>query len=246
MQERRSELHIIERDVTKTLKSFEESSARWWGPPFWQRWSMSMVTRGRECGPRSSRREGVPLWVIPNLLTGIRFPLAAVLWLAPHAAWYVSSIAALAAVSDVLDGWVARHLRVRAERRGAPPASIERSRQLGAWLDPVCDKIFMASLLALIWYIGHAPMSWLLLVGVRDVVQFVLVILYHVIPNTRNRMTVDYTANALGKLTTIAQFITATLLLFDVDGSFVACWATGVLGLITVGHYTRRTVTRGG
>lgn len=188
------------------------------------------------------RPAGFSLWGLPNLLTLVRFPLAIVLWLAPHSAPYLFAMAGLAGVSDILDGWAARSLRARAERQGSSPQDIERSRALGAWLDPVCDKTFMASLLAVLWVAGHAPLGWLLLIAARDFVQAVLVAVYHVVQHVRRRVSIDFTAGAIGKLATVAQFFAVAMVLVEAHFAFEACVATATLGLIAVGYYVQRTL----
>lgn len=191
--------------------------------------------------PETSRA-GWGLRGVPNLLTLVRFPLAAVLWVAPRSVPFLFAMAALAGISDILDGWAARHLRARAERQGAPREEIERSRALGAWLDPVCDKTFMASLLAVVWVGGHAPLAWLLLVAARDLVQAALVAIYHAVPALPSKVSVDFTAGAIGKAATVAQFMAVAALLVGAHFAFELCVATAVLGLAAVAYYVSRTL----
>ncbi len=181
------------------------------------------------------------LSALPNLLTVLRFPLAGFLWVAPHCIPCVLSLAALAAASDVLDGWAARRLRAHAQRRGVSAEAIERSKRLGAWLDPVCDKIFMASLLAVAWYSSRAALGWVLLVASRDLVQAILVAIYHATPGLRSKVTIDFTAGPLGKATTTAQFVAATALLLHAPLSVWLCGLAGGLGLLAVAHYVWRS-----
>ena len=48
---------------------------------------------------------------LPNALTLIRVPLAGIVWVAPHDRAWLFAVLAAAAMSDVLDGRVARLLR---------------------------------------------------------------------------------------------------------------------------------------
>ena len=76
---------------------------------------------------------------LPNLLTLLRVPLAALIWVAPANALWLLGLMVLAAVSDWADGFFAR-------RAGLSPEG------LGAWLDPLCDKLFILSVLIAIAY----------------------------------------------------------------------------------------------
>ncbi len=73
---------------------------------------------------------------LPNLLTLSRIPLAALIWVRPLDPVFVLGIMALAGVTDILDGWL--------ERRLHPGRKTET---VGAWLDPLCDKLFILSVL---------------------------------------------------------------------------------------------------
>lgn len=189
-----------------------------------------------------TNRAGWALRGVPNLLTLVRFPLAAILWVAPQSVPFLFAMAILAGISDILDGWAARNLRARAERQGAPREQIERSRAVGSWLDPLCDKTFMASLLAVTWVGGHAPLGWLLLVAARDLIQGALVAIYHAIPALPSKVSVDFTAGAIGKAATVAQFIAVAALLVEAHFAFEVCVATAMLGLGAVAYYVSRTI----
>ena len=55
---------------------------------------------------------------LPNVLTLARVPLAGLLWIVPGNAVYVFTLGAIAAITDMLDGRVARALRHRVWRAG--------------------------------------------------------------------------------------------------------------------------------
>src|SRR4051794_1401386 len=85
-----------------------------------------------------------PLLSLPNLLSLSRLPLGGIFWVAlgpgnprppPARAVAALGVMSVAAVTDVLDGYIAR-------RRGADLAGA------GSWLDPVCDKLFIGAVLA--------------------------------------------------------------------------------------------------
>ena len=88
-------------------------------------------------------------WVtLPNLLTLLRLALAPVVAMAvlSHRPWIALALAAAAGAADGLDGWIARRWRQRST--------------LGAWLDPIADKILLASAWAALSLEGAAP-GWL-------------------------------------------------------------------------------------
>ncbi|MFZ5438648.1 MAG: CDP-alcohol phosphatidyltransferase family protein [Myxococcota bacterium] len=133
------------------------------------------------------------LTTLPNLMSLVRVPLAALVWLAPTNVAWVLSLLALSALSDWLDGRLAR-------ARGVP------GDELGAWLDPLCDKVFVVSALAAVW-VTHEPAWWLaLLAATRELFLLPLVIARFLVPSLRERH-FRWKAKALGKATTVAQFL---------------------------------------
>jgi cardiolipin synthase len=128
----------------------------------------------------------------PNLMSLVRIPLAGLVWLAPTSVAWVLSLLALSALSDLLDGRMARARGVAGE-------------DLGAWLDPLCDKIFVVSALVAVW-VTHGPAWWLaLLAATRELFLFPLVVARFLVPSLRERH-FRWQAKALGKATTVAQF----------------------------------------
>jgi len=57
-------------------------------------------------------------------------------------------------LSDGLDGYLARRLN--------------QESRLGRFLDPICDKIFLAAVLVTLFYIGAVPLWAVLLIVLRD------------------------------------------------------------------------------
>jgi cardiolipin synthase len=93
---------------------------------------------------------------LPNLLSGLR------LLAAPVAAWLVLdghdsaalALFALAGLSDLLDGFVARRWGFTS--------------RFGAWLDPAADKLLMILCLLALLHMGRAPLWLAVLVLARD------------------------------------------------------------------------------
>ena len=85
---------------------------------------------------------------VPNILTVARLlALPFVVWTyalyAPGAAWTTAWIVLFAALSDVADGLIARRYHVQSE--------------FGRWVDPIVDRLFFFTLVAMLWYFGTLP-----------------------------------------------------------------------------------------
>jgi CDP-diacylglycerol--glycerol-3-phosphate 3-phosphatidyltransferase/cardiolipin synthase len=146
----------------------------------------------------------------------------------------------LAALSDVLDGWLARSIRARLAHRVAP-AELARAARLGSWLDPACDKAFVASILLAAVVGLRVPWLGVLLVVVRDVIIAALLAARRLSPALRAAH-IDYTARASGKLTTVVQFaaLTSALLVPAVFVPLAA--AAALLGVVAAGDYVLRVL----
>jgi len=174
------------------------------------------------------------LLTLPNLVTLSRIPMAALVWLRPLDPVYVLGLMAVAALSDVLDGWLERRRR---ERRGEPPVAGE---SIGTWLDPVCDKVFILSVLTAITLAHGLPLWIVPLISLREILQTLIVGATRVIPAVRRRLRPRFRANILGKATTVVQFLTIAAILLDWPYQIPLAIATAALGLVAVGVYVRR------
>src|SRR5687767_14137988 len=76
-------------------------------------------------------------WDAANLLSLARVPLELAAWLAHASPPGLVAVLSVAGVTDVLDGRLARRAQARAQRAAA-------AARIGARLDPICDKVFMA------------------------------------------------------------------------------------------------------
>ncbi len=164
---------------------------------------------------------------VPNLLTLVRIPMGLMLWIAPGNLAWVLGLMAAAAISDLLDGWAAR-------RAGVPAENI------GAWLDPLCDKFFIVSALAAVWLV-HGPPVWMAVVAsTRELVLLPLVVAKMVVPRLRNRH-IPFRAKLLGKVTTVAQFALFAVVLAGWTPGWAPIAVTcGVLGLAAGVQYSVR------
>jgi phosphatidylglycerophosphate synthase len=135
--------------------------------------------------------------------------------------WLRAGLIVLAGLTDVLDGWIARHARL--------------TTRLGALLDPVGDRGFaVAAILALLLDGLLTPLQVCLLL-LRDVATGVGFIVTRVVPTFRP---VEVKARMLGKATTTVQALTllAALVLPVLVRPLVA--VAGVLAVAAVVDYT--------
>ena len=153
------------------------------------------------------------LMSLPNLLSLSRIPLGGAFWLVlgatARSSIWAFAVMGLAALTDVLDGYLARR---QAQRAGSPP---ELDGGTGAWLDPICDKIFVGAVLAAIIVRRHPPPMVISLVLTRELVQLPLGVVYRFVPALRSWLRYDFRASLLGKAATIAQFLAIVALILD-------------------------------
>lgn len=152
-----------------------------------------------------------------NLLSLARVPMAMAVVLLRDSTVAVIALMVAAGLSDVLDGWVARH-------GGGDP-------KVGAWLDPVCDKAFVAGLVAAVAMAHPVPWWILALPMVREVFVIVPTLLHLAAPR-RTERSIEYTARPSGKATTVAQF--AVLLAVALDRTELAAWLAVLAGALGV------------
>ncbi|MCX5787400.1 MAG: hypothetical protein NTX64_02660 [Elusimicrobia bacterium] len=174
-------------------------------------------------GERTARRE--PFFTASNLLTLSRVPMGALIWLRPFDPVYLLSLMALAAATDVLDGWVERRLL---ERAGRDPDSASTT---GLWLDPLCDKIFALSVIAAVMVTRRPPLFLLLLIVAREVIQASVSAAWRLVPAVRARLRPRFRASVLGKAATVAQFCTIAAILTGHPWQVPLALATGGLGI---------------
>jgi cardiolipin synthase len=138
---------------------------------------------------------------VPNAITLFRLVLVPVtawlLWEARYPA--ALSTFATAAVSDLIDGAIARHYRLQSA--------------LGAWLDPIADKLIMLTVTVLLAVAGLLP-AWLAAaIVVRD-----LVIASGAIAYLRVVGHVEMAPTKLSKLNTALEFAVLALVLAAAAG----------------------------
>ena len=161
------------------------------------------------------------LW-LAHALTLARLPIAVALWWAWGDPVPAAILIIIAALTDTADGHVARW----AKRRGA------RGPDIGAWLDPAIDKLFVAIVLGAIWCHGRS-VAVIALLGARELVLVPLLAIYLALHLPHRPLQAD----GLGKAATVAQFIALCVIAIVPRFALLAAALAGGLGLVAAAHY---------
>jgi phosphatidylglycerophosphate synthase len=157
-----------------------------------------------------------------DLLTLLRVPLAGAFVAAPDPLWRATILCA-AAISDLVDGRIAR-------RFGGS--------RLGAFLDPVADKIFVASAFGVVLWSGRLAVVEVLGVLLRDLAAtgaFIAVAL--------RRRPRAIPARHGGKAVTVLQLLVLFAFLADSTLLRPLAWATAAISLYAIWDYQRVAAT---
>jgi cardiolipin synthase len=183
------------------------------------------------------------LMSLPNLLSLSRIPLGGAFWLVlgptARGSIWAFLVMGIAALTDVLDGYLARR---QAQRAGGAP---EPDGGTGAWLDPICDKVFVGAVLAAIIVKRHPAPLIIALILTRELAQLPMGIAYRFIPTLRSWLRYDFRASLLGKAATVAQFLAIAALTLDHASSATFAVIAFVLGIAALADYMRRAVRLG-
>jgi phosphatidylglycerophosphate synthase len=152
---------------------------------------------------------------VPGLLSLARLPLALAFPFVFRTPSYAVAILALAALSDVLDGWYARAFR--------------QQTPTGAVLDGFMDKL-LASVVLLTLVLGR-ELSVLdaVVLSTREVGEALLVA-FALTFMPRRAIVAQHPANAFGKVATVLQFVTVVLVVLRTGPRVVFVLATGLCG----------------
>jgi cardiolipin synthase (CMP-forming) len=130
--------------------------------------------------------------------------------------WLAVGLFCVAALSDALDGYMAR-------RRN-------QITELGTILDPIADKLLLLSAVLILSIPGHLermPLWFVVTVFSRDIIIVLGALLLHYL---MGRVTIA--PNPLGKLTTVAQMTAILWILLGLDQAYIV-WR--IAGFLTVG-----------
>jgi cardiolipin synthase (CMP-forming) len=133
------------------------------------------------------------LGLLPNVLSLLRLPLAAVFPFVVDDARAALAVLCAAAVTDVLDGWLAR-------RSGQLTA-------VGAVVDPIADKVFAATVVITLLFHRRMPAWALPALLAREILEAPLVLWVLLSRKFRGARRAQARANVPGKLATTVQFV---------------------------------------
>lgn len=155
---------------------------------------------------------------VADVVTVVRIPLAVLfLWVTAPAARF--AILAVAAASDLFDGVLAR-------RYGGS--------RIGAVLDPVADKLFMAAAFVVVLLSRRLEIYEIVGVLLRDIVATVAFVV-----TALSGRAAAIPARLGGKAVTVAQVL--TLFAFIADSALVRplAWATAGIAIYAIWDYSR-------
>jgi CDP-diacylglycerol--glycerol-3-phosphate 3-phosphatidyltransferase len=161
---------------------------------------------------------------IPNALTLARFaaiPVFIALELPAEGgkSGAAAIVFAAAAITDQLDGWLARRWHVES--------------RFGTVADPLADRLMIDAAVILLWYHDRLPWIALLLILVRDLV---LVAGYKLVMPRGYELSVSF----LGKIATWILYASLTLMLVTSEGTdfpYVLFWVGLALAMVAGGLY---------
>jgi len=166
---------------------------------------------------------------IPNILTLIRILLVPlfVIYLMKDLFFSALIVFAIAGLSDGLDGLIARYFNQRTE--------------LGAYLDPIADKLLITSAFVSLAVMKIIP-GWLAVIVIsRDVLILLGIAIFSI-----TDITVDIKPSFISKCTTVAQLATVVFVLLNPAVSGIAMiiyflyWLTAGLSILSGFHYIYR------
>lgn len=157
-------------------------------------------------------------WTVADAITALRLPMAVAFVLVRDDTARLALLAA-AATSDLLDGPIARRFG---------------SSRLGAFLDPVADKLFMACAFGVVAFSGRLELFEIGAVLVRDIVA---TIAFGITAFSGRAAAIP--ARIGGKAVTVGQCLTLAAFLLDSAYLRPMAWATGAVGLYAIWDYQR-------
>ena len=168
------------------------------------------------------------VWSIPGWLSLSRVALAIMFpYAIEHRGWALTIIVS-AALSDYLDGYVARRLH--------------QVSPTGAALDPITDKIFALSVVVTLITTGRLSVLQALLLNARELLELPLALFLVAAPKARVVRAARLGSNLLGKLTTGLQFVALLAVLCEHPSHGVLIAATAALGAVSAGAYAWRFI----
>lgn len=162
------------------------------------------------------------LLLVPGILTLARIPLAIAFPFVASRPYAALALLVAAGVSDVLDGFWARRFN--------------QATPTGAAVDPVTDKLFVASVVLTLVVHGRLRPFDIVLLSTREIGELPLVLWFLISHASRKARADQPLANVPGKMATLLQFVTVAVALFGtryVDGLLIATAIAGGVAALT-------------
>lgn len=160
------------------------------------------------------------LGTLPNILSCSRLVLAAG-FVATGAAEARVGLIGAAALTDFLDGWLAR--RVHATSRW------------GALLDPLADRVFVLTVVVTFLFTGMLSTSAYFVLIMRDLATAVGFLVARIIPWLRP---IEFKARVLGKVVTVVQLLTLAAVLAVPRAVPILLAALALSSTLAIADYT--------
>ncbi len=157
-----------------------------------------------------------------HVLTLLRVPIAIAIAIAYDQTGWVVALIVAAAVTDAADGNLARYL----QRRG------KREPDIGGWLDPLADKLFVAIVLAAIAIHTHAFVV-IALIGARELLLVPLLGIYLATHRSHPELHADW----VGKIATIVQFAALAIAVAAPAHALPGAITAAGFGVAATAHY---------
>ncbi|MBI5397861.1 CDP-alcohol phosphatidyltransferase family protein [Candidatus Woesearchaeota archaeon] len=174
-------------------------------------------------------RRRIPFFNPANILSLLRIPLAfAVIAVYPSPFW-AAVFLSLAALSDWLDGVVARRMKLE--------------NPVGAMIDPICDKIFVAILLIFFYLTNIIDTTFLVIFFLRDIYLLAgFLVLGFALSFDYRRSRLEYKARVPGKVVTIVQFCILFAVVAQLPYSWWLMYVLVGASVVAIIDYTRHAV----
>ncbi len=173
--------------------------------------SFDAAPAGSTSGPRYSARDVLSA---PGLLSLSRLPLAALFPFVFRSSGAAVAVLLAAAVTDVLDGWLARRLR--------------QETATGAVLDGFMDKLLALVVLFTLVFGRELSVRDALVLSTREVCEALIVVC--TLALRPRRAASLHPANTLGKLATTLEFMTVLVVVLRSGPRELLVLATGLCG----------------
>jgi CDP-diacylglycerol--glycerol-3-phosphate 3-phosphatidyltransferase/cardiolipin synthase len=166
------------------------------------------------------------LLLVPGILSLTRVPLAIAFPFVASRPYAALALLVTAGLTDVLDGFWARRF--------------DQATPTGAVIDPITDKLFVASVVVTLLVQGRLRPLDLVLLSTREIGELPLVVWFVVSHASRKARAEQPLANLPGKTATLLQFVTVAVALFGsryLEGLLVATAIAG--GVAAIAYWWR-------